>query len=96
MAAASKGKDKIEVELEEHELAAVRGIRCLDAIMMEVLDSACPSDVEDFVVLTGSSFDFAHLVGEIAHAINTSSGRGARLEALNGAADAIESALARS
>lgn len=96
VAAASNAKHEIEVELEVHELAAVRRIRYLDDIMNEVLDSACPSDVEDLVVLTGSRFAFEHLVGEIAHAINTSRGRSARLEALDGAAEAIESELARS
>ena len=96
MAAASNAKHEIEVELEVHELAAVRRIRYLDDIMNEVLDSACPSDVEDLVVLTGSRFALEHLVGEIAHAINTSRGRSARLEALDGAAEAMESELARS
>ncbi|MBN2197373.1 MAG: hypothetical protein JW751_31515 [Polyangiaceae bacterium] len=96
MAAASNAKHEIEVELESHELAAVRRIRYLDEIMNEVLDSARPSDVEGIVVLTGGRYAFEHLAGEIAHAINTSRGSIARLEALDGAADAIESALARS
>ena len=96
VAAASNTKHEIEVELESHELAAVRRIRYLDEIMTQVLDSACPSDVAGFVVLTGSRFAFEHLLGEIAHAINTSRGRTARLEVLDGAADAIESAVARS
>lgn len=84
------------MELESYELSAVRRIRYLDEIMNEVLDSACTSDVEGIVVLTGSRYAFEHLVGEIARAINTSRGRSARLEALDGAAEAIESALARS
>jgi hypothetical protein len=39
--------------------------------------------------------DDEHLVGEIAHAVNASRRWNARVEALNNAADAIESALAR-
>jgi len=83
----------IEVELESHALAAVRRLRYLDEIMTDVLDSARPSAVDGIVVLTGSSFALEHLVGEIAHAVNTSRGRSARVEALSDAADAIELAL---
>jgi hypothetical protein len=84
----------IEVELESHELAAVRRLRYLDDIMVDVLASARPSDTDGFVVLTGDRFAFEHLVGEIAHAVNHSRGRSMRLEALSSAADAIELALA--
>lgn len=83
----------IEVELQSHELAAVRRLRYLDEIMTDVLDSARPSGVKGFVVLTGNRFTFEHLVGEIAHAVNVSHGRSAWVEALSNAADAIESAL---
>ncbi len=85
---------EVEVELESHELAAVRRLRTLDDIMTEVLDPARPSGVDGFVVLTGDRFAFEHLVGEIAHAVNVSRGRSARVEALSNAADAIELALA--
>lgn len=84
---------EIDVELQAHELAAVRRLRYLDEIMTEVLDSARPLGVDGFVVLSGDRFAFEHLVGEIAHAVNSSRGRGARVEALNNAADAIEMAL---
>lgn len=85
---------EVEVELQSDELAAVRRLRTLDDIMTEVLDSARPSGVDDFVVLTGDRFAFEHLVGEIAHALNVSRGRSARVEALSNAADTIELALA--
>ena len=94
MGAKAKVKQEIEVELEPQELAAVRRLRTLDDIMTDVLDSARPSDVDGFVVLTGDRFAFEHLVGEIAHALNASRGRSARVEALSNAADAIELALA--
>ena len=94
MGAKAKVKQEIEVELEPQELAAVRRLRTLDDIMTDVLDSARPSDVHGFVVLTGDRFAFEHLVGEIAHALNASRGRSARVEALSNAADAIELALA--
>ena len=87
-------RHEIEVELESHELTAIRRVRYLDDIMIEVLDSARPSDVDGFVVLTGSRFSFEHLVGEIAHAVNVSRRWTAQIEALSNAADAIESALA--
>jgi hypothetical protein len=83
----------IDVELQSHELTAVRRLRYLDDIMTDVLDSARPSGVDGFVVLTGSRFAFEHLAGEIAHAVNVSRGRSARVEALSSAAEAIESAL---
>jgi len=83
----------IEVELQSHELTAVRRLRYLDDMMTEVLDSARPSGVDGFVVLTGDRFAFEHLAGEIAHAVNVSRGWSARVEALSNAADAIESAL---
>jgi hypothetical protein len=83
----------IEVELQSHELAAVRRLRYLDDIMTEVLDSARPVGVDGFVVLTGSRYAFEHLAGEIAHAVNVSRGWSARVEALSNAADAIETVL---
>jgi hypothetical protein len=92
--AKTKVRHEIEVELESHELSAVRGLRYLDNIMTDVLDSARPSDVDGFVVLSGSRFAFEHLVGEIAHAVNVSRRWTARVEALSNAADAIELALA--
>jgi hypothetical protein len=85
----------IEVELESHELAAVRRLRYLDEIMTVLLDSACPADVDGFVTLSGDRFAFEHLVGEIAYTVNRSRNWNARVEALSSAADAIESALAR-
>jgi hypothetical protein len=91
---AKTNRHEIEVELESHELVAVRRLRYLDDIMTDVLDSASPSGVDGFVVLTGSRFSFEHLVGEIAHELNVSRGRSARVEALSNAADAIELALA--
>ena len=94
MGAKANVKHEIEVELESHELAAVRRLRNLDDIMTDVLDSARPSDVDGFVVLTGDRFAFEHLVGEIAHAVNVSRGWSARVEALSNAADTIELALA--
>jgi len=83
----------IEVELQSHELTAVRGLRYLDKIMTDVLDSARPSAVDGFVVVTGSRYALEYLAGEIAHAVNVSHGWSARVEALSNAADAIESAL---
>jgi hypothetical protein len=85
--------EEIEVELQSHELAAVRRMRYLDGIMTDVLDSARPAGVDGFVVLTGGRFAFEHLAGEIAHAVNGSRSWNARVEALSNAADAIESAL---
>ncbi len=85
---------EIEVELESHELAAVRRLRYLDDIMTDVLDSARASGTDGFVMLTGNRFAFEHLVGEIAHAVNRSRGWSARVDALSSAADAIELALA--
>ncbi len=85
---------EIEVELESHELAAVRRLRYLDDIMTDVLDSARPSGSDGFVVLTGGRFAFEHLVGEIAHAVNRSRRWSASVEAPSNAADAIELALA--
>src|SRR6266498_3677228 len=85
---------EIEVELESHELTAVRRLRYLDDIMTDVLDSARPSGTDGFVVLTGKRFAFEHLVGEIAHAVNHSRRWTASVDALSGAADAIELALA--
>jgi len=93
MGAKSKAGHVIEVELELHELTAVRRLRYLDDIMTDVLDSARPLGVDGFVVLTGGRFAFEHLAGEIAHAVNGSRGRSAQVEALSNAADAIESAL---
>lgn len=90
----AKAEHPIEVELQAHELGAVRRLKYLDDIMHDLLDSARPSDIDGFVVLRGGRFAFEHLVGEIAHAINVSRERSARLDALDSAADAIESALA--
>lgn len=94
MSAKSNVSHEIEVELESHELAAVRRLRFLDDIMTEVLDSARPSSVDGFVVVAGDGFAFEHLVGEISHAVNVSRGWSARVEALHAAAEATESALA--
>lgn len=94
MGAKANTNQKIEVELESHELSAVRGLRYLDDIMTEVLGSARPSGTDGFLVVTGGRFAFEHLVGEIAHAVNHSRGWSARIEALSSAADAIELALA--
>lgn len=85
---------KIRVELESHELDAVRRIRYLDDIMTGVLDSARPSRVDGFVILTGDRFALEHLAGELAHAVNHSRRWSAQVDALSGAVDAIESALA--
>jgi hypothetical protein len=93
MRAKSNVRHVIEVELQSHELTAIRRMRYLDDIMTDVLDSAHPSGVDGFVVLTGNRFTFEHLVGEIAHAVNTSRNWSAQVEALSNAADAIESAL---
>jgi hypothetical protein len=90
----TKVRREIEVELESHELTAVRGLRYLDDMMTDVLDSARPSEVCGFVVLSGSRYAFEHLVGEIAHAVNVSRRWTAQVEVLSNAADAIESALA--
>src|SRR6266508_3395525 len=49
---------EIEVELESHELAAVRRLRYLDDIMTDVLDSARASGTDGFVMLTGNRFAF--------------------------------------
>jgi hypothetical protein len=84
----------IEVELESHELDAVRRVRFLDEIMIDVLDSPRPSGTDGFVVLTGNRFALEHLAGEIAHAVNHSPRWSAQVEALSSAADAIEWALA--
>jgi hypothetical protein len=92
--ASPRNKRDIEVELESHELAAIRRLRYLDDIMTDVLDSACPSDVDGFVVLTASRFALEHLAGEIAHAVNHCSRWTAQIDALANAADAIELALA--
>lgn len=94
MGAKTNVRHEIEVELESHELAAVRRLRYLDDIMTDLLDSARPSGVDGLVVLTGDRFAFEHLVGEIAHAVNVSRGWSARVEALSNAADATELALA--
>jgi hypothetical protein len=95
MGSKSNVSHMIEVELQSHELTAVRRLleRYLDDVMNEVLDSARPSGVDGFVVLTGSRYAFEHIAGEIAHTVNVSHGWSARLEALSNAADAIESAL---
>jgi hypothetical protein len=92
--ASAKHKREIEVELESHELGAIRRLRSLDDIMTDVLDSARPSDVDGFVVLTASRFALEHLAGEIAHAVNHSPRWTAQIDALANAADAIELALA--
>lgn len=92
--ASARSTREIEVELESHELAAIRRVRYLDDLMTDVLDSARPSDVDGVVVLTASRFAFEHLVGEIAHAVNHSRRWTAQIEALSNAADAIELALA--
>lgn len=94
MGAKRNGTHEIEVELESHELSAVRRLRYLDDIMTAVLDSARPAGVDGFVVLTGGRFAFEHFAGEIAHAVNRSRGSRAYVEALGGAAEAIELALA--
>ena len=86
--------NSVEVEMESQELAAVRRLRSLDGIMTGVLDSARPSGVDGFIVLTADRFAFEHLAGEIAHTVTVSRGWSPRLEALSNAADAIESALA--
>jgi hypothetical protein len=91
--ASAKHKREIEVELESHELGAIRRLRSLDDIMTDVLDSARPSDVDGFV-LTASRFALEHLAGEIAHAVNHSPRWTAQIDALANAADAIELALA--
>ena len=93
MSPKSKVRPDIEVELQSHELAAVRRLRYLDEIMTEVLDSARPSGVAGFITLTGGRFAFEHLAAEIAHAVNESRGWNAKVEALSAAVDAIESAL---
>jgi len=92
---ANNTKHEIEVELESHELGAIRRLRYLDNIMTGVLDSARRSGTDGFVVLTGSRFAFEHLVGEIAHAVNHSSRWTAQVETLSNAADAIEQALSQ-
>jgi hypothetical protein len=94
MGAKTNVKHEITIELESHQLAAVRHLRYLDGIMTDVLDSARPSGVDGFVVLTGTRFAFELLVGEIAHAVNHSRGWSAQVQALSNAADAIELALA--
>ncbi len=87
--------DDIEVELEVHSLRAVRRLRYLDGLMINLLDSARPADIDGFVVLIGDRFAFEHIAGELAHAVNHSRTRSAQVEALDAAADAIELALAR-
>ncbi|MEO8185277.1 MAG: hypothetical protein ABI895_41245 [Deltaproteobacteria bacterium] len=94
MSAKANINHELEVELELHELGAVRHLRYLDHIMTDVLDSARPSGTDGFVVLAGGRFAFEHLVGELAHAVNHSHRWSAGVEALNSAADAIELALA--
>lgn len=92
--AGANTKREIAVELESHQLAAIRRLRYLDDMMTDVLDSARPSNVDGFVVLTANRFAFEHLVGEIAHAVNHSHRWTAQVESLTNAADAIELALA--
>jgi hypothetical protein len=86
----ARNKREIEVELESHELVAIRHLHYLDDIMTDVLDCARPSDVDGFVVLTARRFALEHFVGEIAHEVNHSRRWTAQIDALSNAADAIE------
>jgi hypothetical protein len=90
----AKTKRKVEVEVESHELGAIRRLRSLDDIMTDVLDSARSSDVDGFVVLTANRFALEHLAGEIAHTVNHCRRWTAQIDALANAVDAIELALA--